>query len=139
MAEKINKDSDPLKELLLDADEVDRAQLAKALKIYLGIDSKSGRVVLKPGFKKLSTRNRVLVYLLGCKVSTILGLIDSEEVAPKEIPKETGLPEGTVYPKLKELKEDRLISQNDSSKYYVAPHQILTAIEQLNKEGESND
>jgi len=137
MADK--NDNDPLKDLLLDADEVDRAQLAKALKNYLGIDSKTGRVVLKPGFKTLSTRNRVLTYLLGYKVSTLLGLIDSEEVAPKDIPNETGLPKGTVYPKLKELKEDRLISQSDSSKYYVAPHQILTAIEVLNKEGIKND
>lgn len=127
---------DPLTDLLLDASEVDRAQLATALGDILGIDTSSGRVVLKPGFNRLSARHKVLAYLLGRKVAMLLGKADSEEVAPKDISRETGIPSGTVHPKLKELREAHLVSQTDSSEYYVAPHQMLQALDALGEGAE---
>jgi len=54
-----------------------------------------------------------------------------EEVAPKDIPGETGLPKGTVGPKLKDLREARLVSQTASGDYYISPHQVMKAIEDL--------
>lgn len=134
-----NNNGDPLKDLLLNADEVDRSRLAEGLKGVLGIDSESGRVVLKPGFQKLNSKRKVLAYILGCKVSLLLGLRKSEEIAAKGIKEATGLPTGTVNPKLKELKEERLVSQNDSSKYYIASHQIITGIEEINPREDSNE
>jgi hypothetical protein len=125
---------DPLKELLLDADEVDRAQLAQALKGILGVDKKTGRVVLKPGFNDLDTKRKVLAFLLGAKVAHLLGLVDAEAVAPKELEKQTGMPHGTVAPKLSQLLEEKVVAKTPQGGYHVAPHQVTRAAESLRGE-----
>jgi hypothetical protein len=120
---------------LLDADKVDRAHLAQALGNLLGVDDESGRVVCKPGFNRLNSRHKLVACFLGRKAAILLGRSEVEEVAPKDIPGETGLPKGTVYPKLKELREARLVSQTASGDYYISPHQVMKAIEDLQKGG----
>jgi DNA-binding transcriptional ArsR family regulator len=122
---------DPLEQLLLDADEVDRAELAQSMHALLGVDTKTGRVVLKPGFNQLDTRRRVLAYLLGAKVAVLLGKSESEAVSPSDLTSETGMPKGTVNPKLSELYKDRLVSKTKNGAYYVAPHQVQSAIAEL--------
>jgi hypothetical protein len=123
--------TDPLIDLLLDADEVDRATLSRALLGLLGIDSNTGRVVLKPGFAGLGARKKVLAYLLGAKVAVLLAKAESEAVSPIDVSRQTGLPRGTVNPKLSELYEQRLVSKTDVGAYYIAPHQIHVAVEEL--------
>lgn len=125
---------DPLAGLLLDAAEVDRARLSGVLADVLGIDAKSGRLVLKPGFSRLTARAKVLAYLLGRKAAVLLGKAETEAAAPKDISREAGMPSGTVNPKLRGLLEDRLVSSTESSEYYVAPAQVLAAISELEKE-----
>lgn len=124
---------DPLEELLLDADEVDRTRLAEALRDVLGIDTKTGKIVQKPGYNRLKTRHKVLAFLLGIRVASLLGKAKEESVQAKEIQDETGLPKGTVNPKLMELKEAKLITQDKAGKYYVAPHQIALALDDMKK------
>ena len=126
---------DPLEDLLLNAAEVDRARLASALGESLGIDTESGRVVLKPGFSTLNSREKVLAYLLGKKAAWLLGKLETEAMTPKAISTETGMPSGTVNPKLKELRECHLVSQTDSGSYYVAPYQLLEALDALEEVG----
>lgn len=127
------KGDDPLQELLLDAQEVDRARLAKGLAGLLGVDTKSGSLVLKPGFNKLNTRQRILAYLLGRKAASLLGKLEEEPAAHKTIYSETGMPSGTVGPKTRELLEDRLVSQTDDKKYYIEQHQVMNAIDELSR------
>lgn len=127
---------DPLSELLLDADEVDRSQLAQGLRDLLGIDNKTGRVVLKPMFNDLDTRRKVLAYLMGAKVAALLGKADDEIVTPTDLSKRTGMPRGTVNPKLAQLHEDRIVSKTKSGAYYLEPHQISSALEALGRGGE---
>jgi prolyl-tRNA editing enzyme YbaK/EbsC (Cys-tRNA(Pro) deacylase) len=127
--------SDPLQELLLDADEVDRAQLAQALLGILGVDKKTGRVVLKPGFNDLDARRRVLAFLLGAKVAQLLGLAETEAVAPKDLEKQTGMPHGTVAPKLGQLLDEKFIAKTPQGGYHVAPHQVTRAAAEIRREG----
>src|SRR5437868_2364903 len=96
---------DPLSKLLLDSEEVDRASLARALHEYVGVDNKDGKVVLKPSFNKLTVRKKLLAYLLGKKVAKLLGKVENELTAPKEVTLQTGMPKGTVNPKLRELSQ----------------------------------
>jgi hypothetical protein len=131
-------ESDPLSELLLDADEVDRARLAQALKGYVGVDKKSGRVVLQPGFNELDTKRRVLTFLLGVKVSQLLGLAESETISPKDLEKQTGMPHGTVAPKLSQLVDDNLVAKTKTGGYHVAPHQLTRAADMLRKRETTN-
>lgn len=122
---------DPLQELLLDADEVDRTELAQGLRGILGIDNKTGRVVLKPGFNDLDSRKKVLAYLMGAKVGVLLGKAESEVLTPTDISNQTGMPKGTVNPKLTQLYDERLVSKTKSGSYYVAPHQIQPALREV--------
>lgn len=127
---------DPLAELLLDADEVDRTVLAQALRGVLGIDNNSGRVVLKPGFNDLDSRRKVLGFLMGAKVAKLLHKSDSEAVTPTTLSKETGMPKGTVNPTLSRLHDERKVSKTKAGSYYVAPHQVHAAVEEIR--GQSN-
>jgi hypothetical protein len=128
---------DPLQELLLDQKDVDRAILARALKDILGIDKTTGLIVLKPSFGSLTAIQKVLAYLLGRKVSFLLGKSESEMVSVKDVIRDTGLPRGTVAPKLRTLFEKRLVSQMGSGgEYYVSAHQILPAISKIQREEE---
>jgi len=128
-------ENDPLANLLLDSEQIDRESLARALQDYVGVDSKSGKVVQKPGFNKLSSRKKMIAYLLGKKVSKLLGKTENELTAPKDIPNDTGIPKGTVHPKLRELSDARLVSQTKDGEYYIESHQILGCIAELeNKE-----
>lgn len=126
---------DPLAELLLDADEVDRSVLAQALQGLLGIDNKTGRVVLKPGFNGLESRKRILAYLMGAKVAKLLGKSDSEAVSPSILTKETGMPKGTVNPTLSRLHEDKKVSKTKVGAYYLEPYQVHTAVEEIRGQG----
>ena len=126
---------DPLSKLLLDAQEIDR-EAFRVLQDYVGIDSKSGKVILKASLIKLSARRKVLAYLLGKKVAKLLSKIDNELTLPKEISDETSIPKGSVNPKLRELLEKRLIKQTKEGEYYIHSHQILNSVNELESKEE---
>lgn len=128
---------DPLENLLLDAQEVDRALLARALQDVLGIDKVTGKLILQPRFNKLSARQKVVGYLLGKKVAKLLGKIEDEGTSPKDITLETGIPKGTINPKLRELFDDHLVSQTKEGEYYVQSHQIHSCVAELEKQVET--
>ena len=119
---------DPLSNLLLDAEEIDRASLARVLHAYLGIDNNNGKIIQKASFNKLSARQKVLAYLLGKKVAKLLGKVEIELISPKDIQAETGIPKGTVNPKLRELVDNCLVSQTKEGEYYIESHQILDCV-----------
>jgi len=125
---------DPLHALVLDAAEVDRAAIAGALKGRVGIDSKSGRAVLSPGFNGLDSRAKVMAVLLARKAAHLLDLADVETMAYKEVVEASGLPPGTVAPSLKDLREGHLVAQNDAKAYYVPNAQINAAVGLLTSE-----
>lgn len=125
---------DPLHALVLDAAEVDRAAIAGALKGRVGIDSKSGRVVLSPGFNALDARRKVVTILLARKAAHLLDLTDRETIGHREIVEASGLPSGTVAPSLKGLREARLVTQDDTKAYYVPSSQISAAVQLLTSE-----
>lgn len=129
--------ADPLESLLIDAAEVDRAAIANALRDLVAIDSKSGNIVFRPS-ARLQSKQKILAYLLGRKVSKLLGKIEVEAVSPKTIIADTGLASGTVHPKLKELREERAVSQESDGAYWIAPFQLHYALEMVKTEGDSS-
>lgn len=127
-------DIDPLEQLLLDEAEVDRTRLAQALSGILGVDSGTGRLVLKPGFNSLTARLKVLAFLLGAKAAHLLGRTDTEAMTVKEVVDQSGMPRGTASVKLGELVADRVVSQTGPrGAYYVASPQVLAALSELQK------
>lgn len=133
-----NTPGDPLESLLIDAAEVNRAEIANALRDIVAIDSTTGAVVFRPSSRRLTTKQRVLAYLLGRKVSFLLNRIETEAAQPKTIIEETGIATGTVHPKLKELREARIVSQESDGAYWVAAHQVHDALDTIKSEGGSS-
>jgi len=123
--------TDPLEELVLDTTEVNRALLAETLKPYIGIDEKTGKIIKRPDFEKLNTRHKVLTFLLGIKASYLLNKRNDEAISPKEIEEQTGMPKGTINPKLSELKKDRVIAQKENGTYFVPSTNLLTATDEI--------
>jgi len=126
--------TDPLERLILDATEADRATIAEVLGDRIGIDRSSGRVVLLPGYSPLSARSKVLLVLLASKAAHLLGLREGELVRTQEVVLVSGLPAGTVAPKLKELREDHLVAQGADRAYYVPNALLQRVTEQLRRE-----
>lgn len=125
----------PLRELLVDATEVDRRAIVEVLKGKVSIDSKSGRPVLSPGFNALDARRKVLTVLLARKAANLLNLVNTEALTNKEVAELTGLPTGTAAPSLKSLKELRLVTQDANKAYYVPNAQLNNAIEFIGSGG----
>jgi hypothetical protein len=121
---------DPLLDLVIDAVEVDRQRIATALRGVIAID-KTGSVLPAQGFQPLNAQQKILAYLLGRKVAVLLELADQEAIGPKDLAASSGLAEGTVYPTVRKLHGERLVSQDVDSRYYLSPHQVGTAIDAL--------
>lgn len=120
--------TDPLAELLVDADEVDRVALARALRNRIAIDKASARLVLADGYSSLNAKRKVLALLLAQKAARLLQIAHTETLSYKEVVAHSGIPEGTAAPALKGLKEAHLVTQDDSKAYYVPNASMLRAI-----------
>jgi hypothetical protein len=59
--------------------------------------------------RALTARQQVGLYYIGAAYAKVGGLRESEEVANKEIVQKLGMPEGTLNPRVKELRDDHLI------------------------------
>lgn len=129
-------EEDPLRELVVDAVELDRQRIANALKGVLVIHN-GGQVVPRENFNQLDARQKVLAFLLGRKAAVLVEEADEEATTPTELAEESGMPEGTVKPKLRELHSDRLVSQDVDGRYYLSPVQVGTAISRLVPSDES--
>ncbi len=113
--------SDPLDQLVMKSEEVEgeaRKLLAELLVPHVRMDPETGKIFFIPFPPKLNTRQHVLVYLLAK-----LALAQKNEkfdavASAKDVEDATGLPGGTVRPKLIELFKDRIISKSDVG-YFV--------------------
>ena len=127
--------SDPLASLLVDGNEVDRAAIASAIKDRVAIDKSTGRPVLLEAFNDLDARRKVLLVLLASKAAHLLKLVDQEATTYKDVVATSGIPDGTVAPALKYLKEKRLVSQDGVKAYFVSNGQLAGTIRYLQDGG----
>jgi hypothetical protein len=124
---------DPLRELLLDAVEIDRARIALALKGLVGLDQNTGRVVLQPAFRNLSNPQRIAAVLLALRAAQLMGVSDTESVPYKEMSRLAGMPDGSVASTLSRMRDHHEVSQTEDGQYYLADHDVLVAVEKLEK------
>lgn len=105
---------DPLDDLVIKAKEVEgeyRKILADLLKPHVRFDPETGTIHFTQQPPKLNTKQHVLVYLLA-KLALTQKNPQFEPVATaKDIEDATGLPGGTVRPKLTELSRQRVITK----------------------------
>jgi transposase-like protein len=128
---------DPLSALIVDGEEIDKGLIVSALSGLAGL-SKNGEVVQLAGFSSLSARQKVLAYLLAYKAAAILGLRPSHHAGSAELARSIGLPEGTVYPTVSQLRADRSISQASDSKSFLAHHQVASAASEVESKADTS-
>ncbi len=109
--------SDPLDELVTKAKVVEgehRLLLAELLKPHVRIDPDTGKIYFTNHPPKLNTKQHVLVYLLA-KLALAQKNSEYTSVATtRDVEENTGLPGGTVRPKLSELLKDKIISKTEA-------------------------
>ena len=110
-----------LEDLLVSGMELDRELLASVLSPFTRIDKEAIQPRFTPKWRELDVRGKIGVYLLASKAMTALGLLPAEEEATPytQICKETGIKEGTVAPTLARLRDERLVDQTATKKYFV--------------------
>jgi hypothetical protein len=80
------KSENPLRELVGE-EELDRELLLSILNPYLRFDD-DGNIVYKPSFDGLSSKDKILMYLLARKAPSDLGLQMNESASPSTIAEE---------------------------------------------------
>ncbi|MCU1460207.1 MAG: hypothetical protein JWO37_282 [Acidimicrobiales bacterium] len=101
---------DPLERLVVDEQTIAREELAEVLAPYVGI-TKSGGLVLTEDAATLNAATRMLAVMLALWAAEWLGLRASNGASPNELTELSGLPSGTVRPKLSELSKRRLVAK----------------------------
>lgn len=126
---------DPLADLLVDADELDRAGLARALRNRVAIDKASARLQIADGYASLDSKRKLLALLLAQKAAHLLDMSETESLSHSAMVAMSGMPKGTAAPTLKGLKETHLVAQDESKAYYVPNASLLRAIRLFDDNG----
>lgn len=127
----MSEEDDPLKELHVDKNELNRERLSKAIKKYMGIDQETGDPHFRPPFNDLTKTDKITVFLLYRQAARALGHIEDENlgVTSKEISEETGINYSTVRGQISQL--DYVKNEEDKGGYYLPPYGLEPAIKAI--------
>lgn len=123
---------DKLDALVVDEMAVAREDVAGALARFVRF-TRSGELLLEPEFDELNAEQRVLCVLLAVQAQRMLGLRDTDEVTPGEVVALSGMPEGTVRPKLSTLLKSRQVAKS-AGRYSMPIHSARRAIAVLGRD-----
>lgn len=124
----ITKD-DPLKNLYVDKDEVDRMRLFHSLKNYIGIDKRTGDPVFLEKYYELKDKNKIIIYLLYRKAAAALGELKDLGMSIRDISKELNMDYDSVKEKVNEI--SCIERDKNKGKYYIPGCDLESAIEKL--------
>lgn len=96
-----------------------REKLAIMITAFAVVDPENGSFFTKSPWKKLTAKQKVLVFLLARLALSIRNPEFSKVVKSNEIEEATELPGGTVRPKLRELVKDRIAYREIRGGYYI--------------------
>ncbi|MBI1973899.1 hypothetical protein HYS54_03720 [Candidatus Micrarchaeota archaeon] len=122
---------DPLEQLFVKGDEVNRELLRDTLINYVRLDEK-GRIFPLFSFFKETNKNKLILLLLARKAISLKTGTD-EPIAPAELSKFTDMPRGSLLPALRQLVEEGLADDEDS-KYKIFSHAIQKCTDILSRE-----
>jgi hypothetical protein len=115
-----------LEDLLVDRVQLNEELLRSLLLPYVGIDGERQEIVPKATWVSLSAEQKILILLLARKAMSVLPSIalQNEGASPKEIEGATGVPGGTLRPKLRNLKGLKVLAQDKDGGYFVPTHAL---------------
>lgn len=78
--------------------------------------------------EKLTTRERILLYMVGKLYSEAAGYTDDATVSNSELAQNLGMPDGTVKSQLKVLRDRRYIKAVQAGTHSISADRILDAL-----------
>ena len=120
---------------MVDQDAVDTERLVAAIRGKVGIDSKSGDVVIGDDFGALGADGKLLAVLLGRLAAQLMGKRSDDRASVGEMTALTGLPSGTVAPTIRRIKSRRLVDQDSDKRYFVPRPKVIAACGVLTSSG----
>lgn len=127
----MKEEDNPLRSLVGE-EELNREKLLQILDPYLRFDE-DGNIVYRPTFEELSSKDRILLYLLARKALYDLGMAHGEGSSPSSIAEEININGNTVRSALSRLKSRGLVKSgkaallSDSTSYQV-PNSVLEEV-----------
>jgi hypothetical protein len=122
--------TEKLTDLIVREDELVEQQLVSVLQLYVQFTDR-GDLLLQPDFDVLTTEAQVACVLLAIKALGMVGLRSLDAATPAEIVALSGLPGGTVRPKLRDLLKRRCVARNSDGRYFMPTNAIHRTIEVL--------
>jgi len=120
-----------LEDLVVSGAELDKKLVAETLMPYLQLDKDSCDIRPTKEWEQLSQEQKILAYLLARKAMAALGFkLTPEAAKASEVVQATGLKSGTVHPALRNLFDNRIISQSQDRRYFV-PSYAITQIKSM--------
>ena len=113
---------DPFDEIFEAPEELEglnRDRVAKMIKPFAMIDPENGTFYTKAAWIELTSKRKVLIFLLARLALSTRNPGFSKVVTAKEVEDSTELPGGTVRPKLGELVKDRIAYREKDSGYDI--------------------
>lgn len=128
---------DPLEDLYVDKDQLDKERLTNVLQSYVGIDQESGEPHFKKPYHNLSSKEKILVYLLYRKAARALGQLTEDEVGVtgKDIAEETGINYNTLRGQLSKI--DLVKKEKKKGGYHIPTVNLVPAMEEVEEEDEN--
>jgi hypothetical protein len=123
-------DDDPLDDIFVDGDEMNREMVSEIIKPYLQIDQESGEFYPTEVYQDLNSEEKILVTLTAERGKELRGVVESAAVGPAEISDLSGVKEGTVKPGVRDLAEDGDITNTDDG-YTIGGPQLQQAADRL--------
>ena len=117
--------SDPLEDLLVDKDEINREKLSSVLKGVIGIDQDTGDPVFRSSFSDLSTKEKTTYYLLYRQAANNLGKLEGElGIESKNLAEEIG----TNYNTTRSILSKSNYTSKDDNGYLIPAYSLEDAI-----------
>lgn len=124
----ITKD-DPLKNLYVDKDEVDRMRLFHSLKTYIGIDKGTGDPVFLEKYYELKDNEKIIIYLLYRKAAKALGELKDIGMSIRDLSNELNMDYDSVKERVDEI--SGIERDKNKGRYYIPEDNLEEAIEKL--------
>ncbi len=121
---------DPFAKLVRTQEELDNEEkrhLADLLEPYVWVNPAKNTVSFRHDAPNMSPTQRVVAFLLARRVLELINPETIGDVSPRDVEAGTGLPGGTVRPKLLELTEEKILVHIDRT-YKISPNFSLSQV-----------
>jgi len=109
-----------------DADELNRNK--ERAREYVRLTSDGGVIITRRG---LTARLEIALFYIGLAYAKVAGLREDDVVSNKEVVDRLGLPDGTVHPKIKELRDGHYIEQVKDGTHRIIPRRISELLDEV--------